>query len=72
MPKHHQASILKYDLKFYMQIQVCLQRHEEQNISCITPSSIFVTQSEKNKRQALALIKIYYVSKFGLRCKPVN
>ena len=48
--------LLEYDLKFYMQIQVCLQRREEQNISCITPS-FFVTQSEKNKRQALALIK---------------
>ena len=64
--------LLEYDLKFYMQIQVCLQRREEQNISCITPSFFFVTQSEKNKRQALALIKIYYVSKFGLRRKPVN
>ena len=56
--------LLDVDLIFHMQIQVCLQRREEQNISCITPSSFFVTH--------LALIKFYYVSKFGLRRKPVN
>ena len=39
--------LLDVDLIFHMQIQVCLQRREEKNISCITPSSFFVTQKRE-------------------------
>ena len=63
--------LLEADLIFYMQIQVCLQRREEQNISCITPSS-FLSRKDKIRGRLLALIKNYYVSKFGLRRKPVH